>query len=469
MKWRFGMAVPYHSKQNSVITATALLLLQVVACSGNGAGPSCSAYDKAGGDPKIVFLAAPGMAASAVPCSKVSEVRDYGIFVDLSYAAQDTCYGSAECGRRIWCYQGPRRHLDFSKVFHDVTIEVEFPGASTTCVLVQSEDTYLRLSWLNSSKNGVIERLQRQQAKGYNVQRQMTSTMDSSLRLFGSCSGSTCRKVVSPYQLSCVALCGQSVKGELKVSVVYSNGLKLWYVSLFALGLVIFHSAPYLSDQVVFYYMSGVSLGVLLSVLLIVFYIFKRTMPKRSSWFSFALAALAQSVFGLLTVVRGWWEQLIMEHLEAVLMYIVVAAAVSLALTHWLLKGPRGVEVGAGLRDIVRAGIRLVGSFFIYMSTRSLFWSFCFLLLLLAFALFRGPLKTAREQLQEKLFPDRGIAVMTENYLGNHQFLSPSEFEVQGKIETERHMKNLLKTPQFQQWAIRNADRLTVKPREHED
>ena len=382
---------------------------------------------------------------------------------------QDTCYGSAECGRRIWCYQGPRRHVDFSKVFHDVTLTMDFPGGTTPCVLAESDDTYLQLALLNGSSGGVVRRLERKQAKGYSVQRQMASTMDSSLKVFGSCQGKRCRKVVSPYQLSCVALCGQAVKGELRVSVEYSNGLKLWYISLFALGLLVFHSAPYLSDQIVFYYLSGVSLGVMLSVLLIVFYVFKRMMPRRSSWLSFALAAVAQSVFGLLTIARGWWEQLIMEHLEAVLVYIVVAAGVSLALTHWLLKGPRGVEVGSGLRDVVRGLIRLFGCLCIYMSTRSLFWSFSFLLLLLAFSLFRGPLRTVREQLQEKLFPDRGIAVMTENYLGDHRFLSPSQFEVQGKIETERHMKSLLQTPQFQLWAIKNADRLTVKPREHQD
>mmetsp|Transcript_24555 Transcript_24555/g.30015 ORF Transcript_24555/g.30015 Transcript_24555/m.30015 type:complete len:409 (-) Transcript_24555:1390-2616(-) len=380
---------------------------------------------------------------------------------------EDTCY-SKECGTRVWCFAGPRRHIDFSKVFGEIELRAEFPADTPACILVESEDTFFKLSSF-VDKNTVTERIESKIAEGFSVKRKLSTYTSQSFGfgVFSSCDGSAngnvCSELVSPYGRSCISLCGQSVSGEVKISLSYKHS-RLKYPFFLLLGILIFLAAPHLSNKIVFYYTFGTSFGTLLSVLLIVFFVLKRALPRKNSFFSLFIAAIAQSLFGVVSHFRGWWENMLNDHIEFVFLYLTVTALMSFALTHWLLKGPEGVTVGAGLQDIFRAAIRMCGVGFIGMSSRSLTWSISLVVVSITSVLAYSSFVNMKEDLLDRLYPKRGIAEMKNNYLYGHKFMSNEEYEMQSKIETEKQMKLLVQNPEFQKWAIRNIERLRVDP-----
>uniref|UniRef100_A0A7S3LJ18 Uncharacterized protein n=1 Tax=Aplanochytrium stocchinoi TaxID=215587 RepID=A0A7S3LJ18_9STRA len=52
--------------------------------------------------------------------------------------------------------------------------------------------------------------------------------------------------------------------------------------------------------------------------------------------------------------------------------------------------------------------------------------------------------------------------VMEENYLADHRFLSENEYRLRSKAATAQHMSDLVRSRDFQKWAIQNAHRITV-------
>jgi len=390
----------------------------------------------------------------------VLKIHAMGTCLSLASILLIACTYRLECQTRMWCLDGPKRFIDFSRVFAEHKFTVSFPGDSAPCILVESEDTFWRVSSFNHS-DYLTDRLERQMAKGFSVQRKLS--MYSPFGLFSSCRGSECTKLVSPYRRSCVALCGQSISGEVKVSVSYKS-FNWKYPLLFLVGMGIFLSAPYLSKKLVFYYTFGVSLGTLLSVLIIVFFILKRSLPKNKSFLSIIVATFAQSVFGAVSLFRGWWENLLRDHIEFVFLYLTLASLMSFALTHWLLKGPEGVQVGAGLQDIVRVGIRLVGALVMSLSSGSLTMSITICAIGISGTTLYSSFNGFLDELLDCFNPNRDVTEMKENYLYGHRFQSVEEYSMIGKIETENQLKNLVQNPEFQKWAMKNVDRITVTP-----
>uniref|UniRef100_A0A7S3PFC9 Uncharacterized protein n=1 Tax=Aplanochytrium stocchinoi TaxID=215587 RepID=A0A7S3PFC9_9STRA len=130
---------------------------------------------------------------------------------------------------------------------------------------------------------------------------------------------------------------------------------------------------------------------------------------------------------------KSWWLDLVADHIEYVILYLTTTALISFAITHYLLRGPDGVKVGAGLHDIVRWSIRLLGLCSLFNSSRSLIFSMTIVVFVISFGYMRKSiqLRLVLPDLKANFCIDfftTKPVVMEENYLADHRFLSENEY-----------------------------------------
>lgn len=69
--------------------------------------------------------------------------------------------------------------------------------------------------------------------------------------------------------------------GVIGIRVDETEVISLHFAFFFCLGLCLFNFAPYLSNRIFFYYLSGISLGVFFSALLLLYLVLSTFMPRR--------------------------------------------------------------------------------------------------------------------------------------------------------------------------------------------
>lgn len=120
----------------------------------------------------------------------------------------------------------------------------------------------------------------------------------------------------------------------------------LLYVGLFAAGLAIFLFAPVLSQSVYFHYSSGVTIGILAS-LLIVIYIISRFIPKKIGAIAFLVSGWTLVVY---TIREAWDSLLSSEYREYIIAYFTVAGILSFVICYWYgpVKNERTIHILEG-------------------------------------------------------------------------------------------------------------------------
>ena len=171
--------------------------------------------------------------------------------------------------------------------------------------------------------------------------------------------GSMWTQSFSPFSSSCVALrlrpgfweAAVECEARLVGPLALSNGHRsigadqvesgLWLGPALALaGLLLFWYAPFLSQSLPLYYASGMTLGVVLGVALLLFFVVKRVSPRRGG--GGTLLALATGWAGSVYAAArhvGW--RLLAEHWPKVLAYLALFGLLGYALTKWTLRGGR--------------------------------------------------------------------------------------------------------------------------------
>ncbi|XP_066300624.1 nuclear envelope integral membrane protein 1-like [Branchiostoma lanceolatum] len=139
--------------------------------------------------------------------------------------------------------------------------------------------------------------------------------------------------------------------------------INVWFPACLVLGLVIFSYASTLSRNVLFYYSSGITVGVLASLLILV-YMLSKLVPKKSGAFVLLAAGWSTALY-LLQHMYLNLQSLLQGYLQYILGYLAVAGLVSFGVCYRY--GPVTNERSL---DLMKWGIQLIGLTFVYNGTQ---------------------------------------------------------------------------------------------------
>ncbi|XP_038078390.1 nuclear envelope integral membrane protein 1-like [Patiria miniata] len=132
---------------------------------------------------------------------------------------------------------------------------------------------------------------------------------------------------MSPLRKNCIG-----VQAADRVHIRVTESLVNWVsLLLTVVGVSLFLAAPRLSKSVVFHYSTGVTVGVLASVLILV-YILSRFIPRRTGAFAVLAGGWAFCLYFLHWVLDNF---LSMQYKTYLIGYFVLAASISFAVCYW--------------------------------------------------------------------------------------------------------------------------------------
>ncbi|KAJ7375383.1 hypothetical protein OS493_002142 [Desmophyllum pertusum] len=209
-----------------------------------------------------------------------------------------------------------------------------------------------------------------------------------------------------------------------------------WYFpATFLAGLIIFYNAERLSRNSVFFYSSGVSLGLIMSLLLLV-YILHRLIPGRGGAYALLIGGWSVAAY----LIQWTWsnlKDLLVNHNQWVIGYLVIVGIISFCVCYY--RGP--VTSDRGL-DLIRWMLQLVGLTLLYMGTRSDVVSFG----VIAAAFLSHVIRSSGILMGIiKMLPRNCVSYRVYYFFfpPKHKFLSEEEYVIQGTEETSRALEDL--------------------------
>ncbi|CAL1289510.1 unnamed protein product [Larinioides sclopetarius] len=199
-----------------------------------------------------------------------------------------------------------------------------------------------------------------------------------------------------------------------------------WKLLQTLLGILLFISAPSLSRNPFFHYTSGVSLGVLGSLLVLI-YILSRFIPKKST--SYIILAFGYSfILYILQMLYKDLNEIITKYMDLLLAYCLIAAFISFIVCYRL-----GPVQNVRTFNIIQWSMQTIGALLIYLSSEYREVSTAIILILITVRAIPSRWITKFLLIWYRLFPPK-VRLLTE-----------LEFIEQGHVETKKALEDLRK------------------------
>ncbi|XP_071826297.1 nuclear envelope integral membrane protein 1-like isoform X2 [Apostichopus japonicus] len=219
------------------------------------------------------------------------------------------------------------------------------------------------------------------------------------------------------------------------------------YIGLFVAGLLIFLYSPTFSRSVYFHYSSGVTIGILASLLIIV-YIISRFIPKKIGAIAFVTGGWSLVVYFIREVGLSLFAT---EYREYILAYFVVAGILSFIVCYWYgpIQNDRTVHILEGV-------LYLIGCLLIYSGIQHKPTAVAFIALMAGITFLRrkGIVKSMPSTPRLRWWWNRKRYPSVRKRL-----LSIDEFEQEAVEETKKALEQLREycnSPQCNAWKMIN-------------
>ncbi|XP_055901474.1 nuclear envelope integral membrane protein 1-like isoform X2 [Biomphalaria glabrata] len=225
-----------------------------------------------------------------------------------------------------------------------------------------------------------------------------------------------------PFEPSCIGV--KSAK-NVTMNVVIKNP-EIWFLFYLTMGMSLFFLAPSLSRNVLFHYSSGIGIGVLCSILIVVF-IVNKFLPQKLKVLGYGIGIMSTSaLLYLWRFFSDYIQEIIQNYWHILIGYMVVAGVLSFAVIYRY--GPASDIRTLNLIQWTLQGIGLV---FIYHGTQLSEISVVIIVGNITLYLLPVGLFSWVKRIKYRYFPPK------------RKLLSEEEYIIEGEIETTRALKEL--------------------------
>ncbi|XP_067880987.1 nuclear envelope integral membrane protein 1 isoform X2 [Heterodontus francisci] len=213
-------------------------------------------------------------------------------------------------------------------------------------------------------------------------------------------------------------------------------------IVIFTFGLLLFFYAETLSRSQLFFYTSGMSIGVLASLIILIFFL-ARLLPKKSSLYLLVAGGWSVSLYLIQVTLRNL-QLLLREYLQYVLGYVIISAFVSFAVCYKY--GPLEEERNVNL---LNWALQLIGLLLMYCGIQV--QQVALALIVVAFCIknlelpFRWTCTACKRVFKLRGKPEP-LKLLTEE-----------EYQRQGEVETHKALVELQQycsSPEFNAWKM---------------
>ncbi|CAO1405251.1 unnamed protein product [Diamesa hyperborea] len=310
---------------------------------------------------------------------------------------------------KIYCYAGGAK--EFLHMFHSINLKIEI-----------ERDDYL--SYAGKSKEDVeIARENHKSIFSFNF---LTRNKKRDIKL-------------NPFNQSCI---GIETGNEYKVFLSLIR-MDLTKLTLLFFGIILFFSSAKLSKNSLFFYMTGVLLGVFASFLILI-WLCSKLIPKKPLMYG-VLASGWTLAFYFANMIFENIQPILITYQSYVLWYILGTGSISFIVCYQM--GPPKNERS---KDLLKWGLQLISLISIFFSSE-LYEATIIIIGSLIF-LYYFPLSWFGH------FGFGGIhALWFRRFPSKRRLLSEEEYQEQGRIETEKALKELreyVSSPKCKQWKV---------------
>ncbi|XP_051865329.1 nuclear envelope integral membrane protein 1 isoform X2 [Pristis pectinata] len=213
-------------------------------------------------------------------------------------------------------------------------------------------------------------------------------------------------------------------------------------ILIFAFGLLLFFYAESLSRSQLFFYTSGMSIGVLASAIIVIF-LLSRFLPKRSSLYLLVAGGWSVSLYLIQVTIRNL-QFLLKEYWQYVLGYVTISGFISFAVCYKY--GPPEKERSINLLNWT---LQLCGLLLMYSGIQVR--QVALALIIVAFCI-----KNIEVPFQWSYTVYKQVFKL-RNKPEPRRLLTEEEYQRQGEIETQKALAELQKycsSPEFNAWKI---------------
>lgn len=165
---------------------------------------------------------------------------------------------------------------------------------------------------------------------------------------------------LDPFNQTCVGV--YNLKGERYNVELMHIRVDYWRVLTIAVAMLTFMSAPQLSENALFYYICGVSLGITASFLILT-YLISRLFPKKPLMYGFLVGGSTVALY-IVQTIWGNLQLILQQYHKYVLMYIGFTGLISFIVCYRL-----GPVTDPRSKNLIKWALQGTGLALIYSST----------------------------------------------------------------------------------------------------
>ncbi|XP_001604041.1 nuclear envelope integral membrane protein 1 [Nasonia vitripennis] len=230
---------------------------------------------------------------------------------------------------------------------------------------------------------------------------------------------------INPFEDSCIGVYMSQHSNQFQYKMIMTqNSIDTWKITMMGLGMFLFWYAGKLSRNTLFYYVSGVTIGVSLSIVILIYFLGK-LLPKGKFMYVMVATGYTMSFY----IAQMIWEnaQLIaMQYRDYVIYYILSTALISFIICYRF-----GPITNTRTKNIIQWILQLFGLVLVYHSSYFREASTAFCVLLVLFYNFPLVVITKGRKYWNHIFPER------------RRLLTDDEYRKEGVIETKKALTGL--------------------------
>ncbi|XP_078036807.1 nuclear envelope integral membrane protein [Augochlora pura] len=241
---------------------------------------------------------------------------------------------------------------------------------------------------------------------------------------------------VNPFEDTCIGVYAQSSKMKQYMISMTQTRVDSLKLSLMVLGIITFWSARKLSDNVLFYYLCGVMLGITTSAIILV-YLVSKLLPKGKAMYVLIATGWTMSFY----LIQALWENaqvIVIQYKEWLTWYILVTSLISFVICYRF-----GPVTNKRTKKIIEWFLQLVGLIAMYYS--SYFREASFFCCVLIVLLYHFPVSILRRgrNYWKSMFPEK------------RKLLTDDQYRKEGVRETNKaltELKQYCSSPECNTW-----------------
>ncbi|XP_066586493.1 nuclear envelope integral membrane protein-like isoform X2 [Prorops nasuta] len=243
-----------------------------------------------------------------------------------------------------------------------------------------------------------------------------------SFNLFGTKKSKSMK--INPFKDTCIGVYMHNYNQCSYVATLTQITFDLNKISAMAVGAVLFFSAPKLSNNSLFYYISGISLGVTTSILILIYFVSK-LFPRGKMMYLMVATGWTMSFY----IVQTLWDNaqlILIQYRDYVIGYMLITALISFIVCYRF-----GPVTNVRTKKIIQWFLQISGLFIIYFS--SYFYEASCFLCVLVIILYNFPfvLYYKGRSYWKTIFPER------------RKLLTEDQYRKEGREETKKALKDL--------------------------